>query len=266
MKIDIKKYLEEFKIGTKRMFKEFFNKETNKKQRANMWTFARLVTPFITTIICTLTLFVTNTLPLLITAAAITGFGALTDYFDGKSARKYKSSSEYGKRLDQIADKVFSGMLGISLSILNPIFLITLLGEAIISAINISYKSKYPNIDISSSKIGKIKEWPLFVTLGLGFISSLNPILNIITKTMIVLTFSLQLITAGSYITQNEKEIKKQKDEIINPNTLELNIEEKEEKEKTKIVTEENRIQELKQYKNELLTNNKEESKIYKLK
>ena len=32
MKETIKKYLEEFKIGTKTMFKEFFNKETNKKQ------------------------------------------------------------------------------------------------------------------------------------------------------------------------------------------------------------------------------------------
>ena len=31
MKETIKKYLEEFKIGTKSMFKEFFNKETNKK-------------------------------------------------------------------------------------------------------------------------------------------------------------------------------------------------------------------------------------------
>ena len=267
MEIDIKKYLKEFKIGTKKMFKEFFNKETNKKQRANMWTFARLVTPFITTIICIITLFVTNTLPLLIAAATLTGFGALTDYFDGKSARKYNSSSEYGKRLDQIADKVFSGMLGISLSILNPMFLITLFGETIISTINIAYKSKYPEIDISSSKIGRIKEWPLFITLGLGFISSLNPVLDVITKIMTILTFSLQLMTAGSYIAQNEKEIKKQKKETIYPNTLEIDIEEKElEKEKEKIVTKENRIQELKQYKNELLTTNNEKNKVYKLK
>ena len=132
MGINIKKYLKEFKNGTKTMFKEFFKKETNKKQRANMWTFTRLIIPFITTIICIISLFVTNTIPLLISAAALTGFGAITDYFDGRSARKYNSTSEYGKRLDQISDKVFSGMLGINLSILNPMFLITLLGEAII--------------------------------------------------------------------------------------------------------------------------------------
>ena len=40
----------EFKNGTKTMFKEFFKKETNKKQRANMWTFARFVIPVITLI------------------------------------------------------------------------------------------------------------------------------------------------------------------------------------------------------------------------
>ena len=129
MGIDVKKYLKEFKIGTKKMFKEFFNKETNKKQRANMWTFSRLIIPVITTILCVISLFVTNAVPLLIAAATLTGFGALTDYFDGKSARKHNSTSEYGKRLDQISDKVFSGMLGISLSILNPLFLITLLEE-----------------------------------------------------------------------------------------------------------------------------------------
>ena len=267
MGIDIKKYLKEFKNGTKTMFKEFFKKETNKKQRANMWTFTRLIIPFITTIICIISLFVTNTMPLLISAAALTGFGAITDYFDGRSARKYNSTSEYGKRLDQISDKVFSGMLGINLSILNPMFLITLLGEAIISLVNITYKVKYPDIDISSTQIGRIKEWPLFATLGLGFISSLNPILDVITKIMIITTFLLQVITADSYIIQNNMKINKNKKEenIIN-NTLEIDLEEKK-YDKEKKITNDKRIQELKQYKDELLNNKTEErNKVLKLK
>ena len=33
--------------GTKQLFEEFFTKEANKKQRANMWTFTRLVLPFL---------------------------------------------------------------------------------------------------------------------------------------------------------------------------------------------------------------------------
>ena len=269
MGIDIKKYLKEFKIGTKKMFKEFFKKETNKKQRANMWTFLRLIIPFITTIICATSLFVTNTMPFLISAATLTGLGALTDYFDGKSARKHNSTSEYGKLLDQIADKVFSGMLGINLSILNPLFLIVLLGEGIISSINLLYKSNNPNLNIKSTQIGKIKEWPLFSTLGLGFLSSLNPILNIITKIMIVITFSLQLITAGSYIKQNDKEIKnlRKNKEILGTNSLDVNFE-KENKEEKKIITKNNKIEELKKYKQELVNNSisEENNKVLELK
>ena len=268
MGINIKKYLKEFKKGTKTMFKEFFKKETNKKQRANMWTFTRLIIPFITSIICFISLFVANTLPLLISAAVLTGFGALTDYFDGKSARKYNSTSLYGKRLDQISDKVFSGMLGISLSMLNPMFLIILLGEIIISTINIAYKSKHPNINISSTQIGRFKEWPLFITLGLGFISSLNPIIDIITKIMIGLTFTLQLSTAVSYIKENEKELKNitENKEMINDNTLKVDLDEKQKK-KTYKKKKKDRIQELKQYKEKLLTTNDDEhNKILKLK
>ena len=46
MKGKLKKHFKELESGTKIMFKEFFNKETNKKQRANMWTFSRLRLPF----------------------------------------------------------------------------------------------------------------------------------------------------------------------------------------------------------------------------
>ena len=50
IKNTIKSAVKNFKLGTKTMFKEFFNKETNKKQRANMWSFTRIIIPFITII------------------------------------------------------------------------------------------------------------------------------------------------------------------------------------------------------------------------
>lgn len=269
MKNYIKEYLKEFKCGTKNMFKEFFYKETNKKQRANMWTFTRLVIPFITLIICVMTLFVTNTLPLLVSAAILTGIAASTDYFDGKSARKYGATSEYGKLLDQVADKVFSGLTGICVAILNPAFLINLLGEVIIASVNLVYKKSNPDLNIKSSKIGKIKEWPLFITLGLGFISKLNPVLDIITKILIMTTFAMQMTAAGNYIKQNEKEIKKMKSkkELFASNELRIDLKKEENTVKEKTLTKENRIQELKQYKEDLLNNNTcETEKILKLK
>lgn len=206
----IKEYTKKFKLGTKKMFKEFFNKETNKKQRANMWTFSRIIVSFIIPILMMIGSITSSTLVLGL-AFFTTGFGALTDYFDGKSARKYNSYSEYGKLLDQIADKVFAFMLGISLSIFNPMFLLSLFGESIIATTNILYKKKYENLNIQSTLIGKIKQWPLFTSLTFGFLSTLIPGLTIAVDSFIILTFLFQLTTMYSYIDQNNEQIKKVK-------------------------------------------------------
>ena len=154
---DIKKFIKEFKIGTKAMFKEFFNKKTNKKQRANMWTFSRLIISFIIPIISVIAS-ITGSIPILIAALISTAFGGITDFFDGRSARKHNSTSEYGKILDQVTDKIFALMIGISLTLFNPLFIINLLGESVISATNVIYKLKYKDLNIKSTKLGKIKE------------------------------------------------------------------------------------------------------------
>lgn len=202
MKEEIKKYWSEFKSGTKLMFKEFFNKETNKKQRANMWTFSRLGTSFLIPI-CSLISIITANFSLFIASIGITGFAAATDFFDGRSARKHKSFSEYGKLLDQVSDKVFSIMVGINLALFNPLFLVTLLGESTIAGINISYKLKHNNINIKSTQIGRIKQWPLSISLILGFISMLIPSLNVAANIMVMLTLLFQIATAASYIVYN---------------------------------------------------------------
>ena len=204
----IKNYWLELKNGTKTMFKEFFDKETNKKQRANMWTFSRLVTSFLIPI-CSLISILTSNISLFITSIGITTFGGLTDFFDGRSARKHNSYSEFGKFLDQISDKLFSIMIGINLSLFNPLFLITLGGEFAIASLNALYKSKYPNLDIKSTQIGRIKQWPLFSSLVLGFLSTLVPVISPITNMFILITFAFQLLTTSSYIKENEKNILK---------------------------------------------------------
>lgn len=229
MKNEIKKYFNEFKIGTKKMFKEFFKKETNKSQRANMWTFTRLITPFITLIISVIGI-ITNSLSLFVISGIIAGMGAATDYFDGKSSRKHKSSSEYGKLLDQVSDKIFAGIIGINLLFVNINYFITLLGETIISLINVGYKLKYKNMNINSTKIGRIKEWPLFLTLALGYLSPISNTWMIVSNIAILMTFIIQLMSAKSYIIQNENEVKK----IINEKQNKINLEETDNKEKEK--------------------------------
>ncbi len=206
----LKKYYEEFKTGTKKMFKEFFKLETNKIQRANMWTFTRLVTPIITVTLSVIAI-ITASIPLFITTACIAGFGAFTDKLDGASARKYESFSEYGKVLDQITDKSFAGIIGINLLFLNPLYIFVLLGEALISLVNISYKLKYKNINIDSTIFGKVKQTPLFLSLALGYLSTINPTLLTISNYSIILVVLFQVTTAVSYIENNNKEVKKLK-------------------------------------------------------
>ena len=225
----MKEYLKTFKDGIKLMFKEFFNKETNKKQRANMWTFSRLIIAFLIPIITGISL-LSGSNSTFFYAFIATGFGALTDFFDGRSARKYNSYSEFGKLLDQAVDKVFAFMIGISLCFINPLFLVNLFGESAIALTNIAYKSKY-NIDIKSTKIGKLKQWPLFITFTLGFVSLLTPSILKTTNIFIILSSLFQIATTSSYVVQNNKSKKafktKEIQDYINELEKENDVDEK---------------------------------------
>lgn len=196
------------------MFKEFFKKETNKKQRANMWTFTRLIAPFIN-LILTIIAISSGISSLFITSAVIAAMAATTDFFDGRSARKHNSQSEFGELLDQVTDKVFSGLTGICLVMINPLYIITLLGEGIISSINIYYGLKHKNVKFESSKLGKLKMWPLFLTLGLGFFSQISLTMLKVSNIAIILTFILQLLTAGNYVAINNSKVKEFKKQQV---------------------------------------------------
>lgn len=253
MKEEIKKNWKEFKSGTKTMFKEFFKKETNKKQRANMWTFARFIIPIIT-LITSIIAIITASTPIFIGTGILAGMGAVTDFFDGKSARKHGSTSEYGKLLDQVSDKFFAGIIGINLLFLNPMYTLTLLGEILIALVNISYKLKYKELDIKSTMIGRIKEWPLFFTLALGYLSTITPTLLTISNYSILLTLIIQLTTVGSYIENNNKGVEEL--ERLEKIKISERLNELEEKDKVKIKSIE--------YNNPTLQENKTISRIEK--
>ena len=274
----LKKYYEEFKVGTKKMFNEFFKKETNKKQRANMWTFTRLVAPAVTVTLSIIAI-ITASVPLFITTACVAGFGALTDKLDGLSAVKHESFSEYGKVLDQITDKSFAGIIGINLLFLNPMYVVVLLGEAIISLVNILYKLKYKNIDINSTIIGKIKQTPLFLSLALGYLSTINPTWLAISNYSIILSIIFQLATAASYVESNNKAVKELKklkkiklDEILedtektNDKTKSKSIEDKKQLVENKTITITEQCENLRKLRDELTSvegNEKTEEKGY---
>jgi len=197
--------------GTKELFEEFFTKEGNEKQRANMWTFTRLVLPFL--IVITSSKSFTskderNKKIYLAYSAILASFAAVTDYMDGKSARKYNATSEYGKLLDQVADKVFAFVLGLNLTNLDHRYLRIVIGEVLIGAVNLYYRRKDESIDMKSTTIGKIKEWPLFMTLASGYISSIDNRFDKVKDVLMNTTSVMQALTLHSYIKQNKELIK----------------------------------------------------------
>lgn len=206
--------MKEFDIlidGTKELFDEFFTKDGNEKQRANMWTFTRLVLPFL--IVITSSKSFTskeerNKKIYLTYSAILAAFAAFTDYMDGKTARKYNTTSEYGKLLDQVADKVFAFVLGLNLTNLDHKYLRIVIGEMLISAVNLYYRRKDESIDMKSTTIGKIKEWPLFMTLASGYISSIDNRFDTVKNVLMNTTNAMQVLTLHSYVKQNKELIK----------------------------------------------------------
>ena len=197
--------------GTKDLFEEFFTKEGNKKQQANMWTFTRLVLPFL--IVITSSKSFTskeerNKKIYLAYSAILASFAAVTDYMDGKTARKYNTTSEYGKLLDQVADKVFAFVLGLNLTNLDHRYLRIVIGEMLIASVNLYYKRKDESINMQSTTIGKIKEWPLFMTLASGYISSIDNRFDSVKNVLMNTTSAMQVLTLHSYVKQNKELIK----------------------------------------------------------
>ena len=97
--------------------------------------------------------------------------------------------------------------------------------------------------------MGKIKEWPLFITLALGFLSPIKPSLLTISNISIALTSIFQILTTVSYINANNEEVKKLKKEQRCHSINEITNEENKNKEEL-IITKQNNKTKLEQYKN----------------
>jgi len=160
------------------------------KMLPNILTTSRFIAPFI---------IVPIALSNLSTAFIITIIFALTDAFDGYFARKYNAHSEYGRILDTICDKVFAVGITIPILIINPIMIITIILETVITAINLHSANK--NNNPKSTYLGKFKTCILSLNLILNY-------LNFINIPIILFTNIIQLITAIDYYKIDKKKDK----------------------------------------------------------
>lgn len=120
---------------------------------------------------------------------------ALTDFLDGKMARKYNLVSEFGVKLDAVCDKIFAISLIIPAIINHGIFIFNFVMEIAISYTNLLSYTKGNNP--RSTIIGKIKTALLSLTLILSYIPNMN---NLVIFIFSLITIICQVITLIKYI------------------------------------------------------------------
>lgn len=202
-------------------FKDFYNevKTSNNKIKAilpNLLTSLRAIAPFFI-----IPAVLSNNLNL---AFIFTALFASTDAFDGLLARKFKTTSNFGKHLDPICDKIFIMGLVIPL-ITNKIMTLTLILEGIISMINLNSENK--NNNPKSTYLGKFKTVVLSLLLINSYLFKYLNISLIKLIPFIATTNIIQLITACDYLKIDiKKDIKKEevKENNIIKNTNSENI------------------------------------------
>ena len=132
----------------------------------------------------------------------------LTDFIDGKLARKYNVQTIYGSMMDTIGDKAMS--IGLSIILIKniPIIILPLIGEIIISRINIigEILGKKPE----SSPLGKIKMWIVSITIITCYISYFKKTNIKIEYIGCFITFILQIFVIIDYVKRLKHKPKKQ--------------------------------------------------------
>ena len=140
----------------------------------------------------------------------------LTDAFDGAIARHLKVSSQFGADLDAVSDKLLIGGIAIPIVIQNPIMILNIALEGLISLTNIKAKAQGKNP--KSSMIGKLKTWILSLTIIAGYFTSIyNLDISLLTSALAITPALIaQSITLAGYIKTNKKKNKNSNDSFEN--------------------------------------------------
>lgn len=168
-------------------------------------------------------------------ALALVVIACITDFFDGKLARKWNTVTELGAKLDALCDKIFGGCLTICLITKFSYFIPVLIFEVLIGLFNlfVYLKSELRN----TLMIGKIKTAFLYTTISLGFLCLFHKMTNILLG-FVFMTINIQFLTLISYIVDYyDKSKNKEIEESINNDKTDTrtkiyDIEEEEKKEK----------------------------------
>lgn len=182
-----------------------------------------------------------------------------TDWVDGMSARILHAKSKLGADLDALCDKLLIGGIAVPMIILNPVMIINIILEGLISIPNIKAKKK--GQQPKSSYIGKAKTWVLSLTVLLGYVAALQNFNLTFIQSLLAVTPAtiMQLATLTGYIKRNKKENKKSQNKISKLIQVDKETNKQQNKTKAKEITYgPATIEELKALKKQLLTTPKE--------
>ena len=130
----------------------------------------------------------------------------LTDALDGHLARKWHVESSLGAKIDAVADKLILGSLLIPLAITNPLVIINLVLEGLISVVNLVRKSKGGNP--KTHQLGRIKMVVISLFTALSYLGKIVSIPSLVINTFSIITSILQVGTLTKYIEDGQKELK----------------------------------------------------------
>jgi cardiolipin synthase len=130
---------------------------------------------------------------------------ALTDFFDGWIARKYKTSSAFGAFLDPVADKIFVGVILVALVGFNRLpgiwmvpAMIIIAREFMVSGLREYLGSK--NVPMPVSNLAKWKTATQMIAVAFLIIGPHMPGAWIFGQWMIILAAILTVVTGGAYL------------------------------------------------------------------
>ena len=169
----------------------------------NLLTTIRVV---LVPIICGL-MYIDTTLTRIL-AIIFAALACITDFFDGKIARKYNVTSAFGRCMDPIADKVLVMTLIIMLVYLEKAMVFPcvaiLFREFVVAGIR-EFVSKENNVSIPVSKLAKLKTATQMISLIFLMIFGTNAILYIIGNIFLTIAAILSIITSIQYIASIKK-------------------------------------------------------------
>ena len=146
-------------------------------------------------------------------AVAIFIVASITDFLDGKIARKYHLVTNFGKFMDPLADKLLVSSALICLVALNKIpawiVIVIIAREFIISGFRLVAADN--GVVIAASYLGKFKTAFQMVTVIVLILNIPGEVFAVIGTVLIYISLVLTVISLIDYIAKNKDVLKDQK-------------------------------------------------------